>query len=84
MSVAEPMREPSYPVEPLEWCNRAGAEALRAKIEAYWRERGHAVQTHIERNGFLSTMRTARFDVRSDMRNGYPRLRALPSPEQEP
>lgn len=79
MSAAEPLpRECAYPIEPDEHCNRSGAEALKAKIEAYWRERGAIVHCRIEPKGFTAALRAARYDVRSDLLNGWPRMRALP------
>jgi hypothetical protein len=65
-----------------DFCGRLGAAALKAKIEAYWRERGYAVEVSTHNTGFHPTMRSARTDVRSNMRNGYPILRAVPSREQ--
>lgn len=80
MSVAETHNV--SPFEPLEWSDRQGAEALKEKIEGYWRERGHRVECRLEQRHFSTTMRFSRHDLRSDMVNGYPRFRALPSPEQ--
>lgn len=54
-------------------CSRDGANALKAKIEAYWRERGESVQVMLHNVGFHPAIRAARFDVRSDMVNGKPR-----------
>lgn len=62
-------------------CTREGAQRLAEKIEAYWRERGHVVQARTVDAGFAPAMRSARTDVRSDLVNGWPRLRALPSEE---
>lgn len=59
--------------EPLDYCSRDGALALKAKIEAYWRERGREVMVHLHHVGFHPAIRAARFDVRSDMVNGMPR-----------
>lgn len=56
-----------------DFCSRGGAQALKAKIEAYWRERGHNVQVALHNVGFHPAIRAARFDVRSDMVNGMPR-----------
>ena len=50
-----------------------GAHALKAKIEAYWRERGHTVMVALHNVGFHPAIRAARYDVRSDMVNGLPR-----------
>lgn len=56
-----------------DFCSRNGAMALKAKIEAYWRERGHTVFVALHNVGFHPAIRAARFDVRSDMINGMPR-----------
>lgn len=55
------------------FCSRDGAYALKAKIEAYWRERGHTVMVALHNVGFHPAIRAARYDVRSDMVNGMPR-----------
>ena len=60
-----------------DFCNKDGAEKLKAKIEAYWAERGYEVQVDLRDAGFVSTMRSARADVRSDLVNGLPRRRAI-------
>jgi hypothetical protein len=59
-----------------DFCSRSGAQALKAKIEAYWRERGHTVLVALHNVGFHPAIRAARFDVRSDMVNGMPRTAA--------
>jgi hypothetical protein len=59
--------------EPSDWCSREGALALKAKIEAYWRERGQDVMIALHNVGFHPAIRAARYDVRSDMVNGMPR-----------
>ncbi len=56
-----------------DFCSREGALALKAKIEAYWRERGEHVMIALQNVGFHPAIRAARFDVRSDMVNGMPR-----------
>lgn len=43
------------------------------RITAYWAARGFDVVVSVERAGFSLKMRGSRFDVRSDMRNGWPR-----------
>ena len=60
-----------------------GALRLKQTIEEYWAERGQRVCITLHHAGFIATMRSARTDIRSDMKNGWPRLRALPSPEQD-
>ncbi len=54
-------------------CGFTGARRLKNRIEAYWRERGASVTVQLVEVGFVQAMRTARFDVRSDMLNGWPR-----------
>ena len=56
-----------------DFCSRTGAAALKAKIEAYWRERGENVMISLHNVGFHPAIRAARYDVRSDMVNGLPR-----------
>lgn len=56
-------------------CSRDGAKRLAARIEAYWAERGYAVQTQLRDAGFVASMRSARSDVRSDLVNGMPTKR---------
>jgi len=50
-----------------------GAELLKQRIEAYWNERGFAVQVSLAPAGFSAPLRAARVDLRSDMLNGMPR-----------
>jgi hypothetical protein len=61
-----------------DFCSRNGANELKAKIEAYWRARGHNVQVVLHNVGFHPAIRAARFDVRSDMINGMPRASGAP------
>lgn len=58
-----------------DWCCKEGAEALKARIEEFWLERGHAVQIILQETGFNPAMRSVRFDVRSDMVSGFPQKR---------
>lgn len=67
---------PKTPQASRNWCDREGAYALKAQIEAYWRERGHAVQVWIEEKPYSMTMRGTHFVVRSNIVSG------LPSPAQ--
>ena len=60
--------------EPADYCSREGAQTLKDKIEAYWRERGQNVMINLHNVGFHPAIRAARFDVRSDMINGMPRV----------
>jgi hypothetical protein len=59
--------------EPADYTSREGAAALKAKIEAYWAERGMTVMLALHNVGFHPAIRAARYDVRSDMVNGLPR-----------
>jgi hypothetical protein len=60
-----------YPHDPLEWCDRDGAEALKRKIAAQWP--GYVIKFEAQRAGFTPEMRASRVDVRSNMVNGLPR-----------
>lgn len=53
-------------------CNRDGAGRLATKIQEFWRKRGFDVVVEMKDEGFVSTMRSARTDVRSNMINGMP------------
>lgn len=59
-----------------DWCNEDGAKRLKNKIEEYWAERGYDVDVDLVEAGFVAAMRSARTDVRSNMKNGMPRRRA--------
>ncbi|MEL6507432.1 MAG: hypothetical protein AAGL18_03800 [Pseudomonadota bacterium] len=56
-----------------EYCTNDGADRLARKIQDYWRKQGFEVSVETIKEGFVSTMRSARTDVRSDMVNGMPR-----------
>lgn len=78
---AETVYEREYKGDP---CTKEGADKLEEKIVAYWRERGYAPPQFKRIDaGFVAAMRSARVDLRSDMVNGKPRFRALPSPEDK-
>ncbi|MEO1137011.1 MAG: phosphoglycolate phosphatase [Pseudomonadota bacterium] len=53
-------------------CDRDGADRLASKIQDFWRKRGFDVVVEMKDEGFVSTMRSARTDVRSNMINGMP------------
>lgn len=53
-------------------CTRRGAAELKRRIEVYWAERGVLVDVKLHEAGFSAAMRSARFDVRSEMKNGFP------------
>ena len=55
-----------------EFCSNDGASRLAHKIQEYWRKQGFDVTVETHKEGFVSTMRSARTDVRSDMINGMP------------
>jgi hypothetical protein len=63
----------------MNFTDRAGASLLKARIEAHWRERGYDVLVILVEAAFSPAIRSARFDVRSDMLNGMPRRRAATS-----
>lgn len=69
--------------EPADYTSREGAEALKDRIEAYWRARGMTVMLSLQHVGFHPAIRAARFDVRSDMVNGLPRT-ALQQAHRKP
>ena len=74
MSAAELFEAvPEYP----DHCSRAGALALKIRIEAYWRERGHIVHITLREAGFHAAIRAARYDIRSDLFNGQPMPAAI-------
>jgi len=58
-----------------DYTDRDGANALKAQIETYWRERGFEVQVMLVDAPFAAALRAARVDVRSEMVNGLPRQR---------
>jgi hypothetical protein len=53
--------------------DRAGANELKGRIEAYWKNRGYDVQVILVEAPFSPAVRSARFDIRSEMVNGMPR-----------
>lgn len=53
-----------------------GADRLAAMISEYWAKRGKSVQLRVSQSGFHPAIRSARYDIRSDMVNGMPRQRA--------
>lgn len=58
-----------------DWCTTDGAQKIKDKIEAYWKERGFDVDIDLVEAGFVAAMRSGRTDVRSDMVNGMPTKR---------
>lgn len=63
-----------------EYCTNDGADRLAQKIQDYWRKQGFDVSIETIKEGFVSTMRSARTDVRSDMVNGMPRRELATEP----
>lgn len=59
-------------------CTKNGADRLALQIREFWRKRGYEVSVETREEGFISTMRSARTDLRSDMVNGMPR-RMIPA-----
>ncbi len=55
-----------------DYCNKDGADRLRNLIVEFWRKKGFEVEIDLVNEGFVSTMRSARTDVRSNMVNGMP------------
>jgi len=53
-------------------CDRDGANRLATKIQDFWRKKGFDVVVEMREEGFVSTMRSSRTDVRSNMINGMP------------
>ena len=58
-----------------DYTDRDGANALKQRIEAYWRERGYEVEVSLVDAPFAAALRAARVDVRSGTVNGLPRRR---------
>ncbi|MEM0928883.1 MAG: hypothetical protein AAGI89_06285 [Pseudomonadota bacterium] len=56
-----------------DYCTNEGASRLQSLIREYWKKQGYDVDVKLVQEGFVSTMRSSRFDVRSDMVNGMPR-----------
>lgn len=55
-----------------EYTDFRGAQRLKDEIEAVWAKRGFSVEVQIVNAGFNPACRAARYDVRSDMKNGLP------------
>lgn len=60
-----------------DYCSSDGANRLSSLIADYWRKKGFDVDVELVQQGFVSTMRSSRYDVRSDMVNGMPRRSKL-------
>lgn len=57
------------------YTDRAGASELKARIEEYWRKRGFDVQVMLVEAPFSPAIRSARYDIRSELVDGLPRKR---------
>lgn len=56
-----------------DYCDEAGAQRLKERIEEYWRARGLTVAVQLVEAGWASALRVVRVDIRSDMVDGLPR-----------
>lgn len=61
-----------------DYSSEEGAAALKRRLEAFWSERGYNVQVFIRSAGFHASIRARRFEIQSDMVNGFPREAAHP------
>jgi hypothetical protein len=66
----------TFATEPREfgsYTDRAGAELLKSRIEAYWRERGYEIEVTLAPAAFSPALRASRYDIRSELVDGWPR-----------
>lgn len=56
-----------------DYTSQEGALELQARIEAYWRARGHDVHIVLAPARFTPQVRAARYDIRSNLVNGQPK-----------
>ena len=63
--------EPEFPSP--DSCTLEGAKCVAARIEAYRKARGFAVETSVVPIAFHKSMREATFAIRSNLINGMPR-----------
>ncbi len=49
-----------------------GARALQQRIKDYWQERGYDIQVDVVPSEYDAKVRSVRYDVRSQLRNGMP------------
>lgn len=61
------------PFDISDYTDRQGANTLKDRIEAYWRERGFDIQVILVEGAFTQSLRGCRMDLRSDLVNGLPR-----------
>jgi hypothetical protein len=55
-----------------DFCSEAGAKRLQEAIERYWAFRGKKVKVWVTNEGFTPALRSTRFDLRSNLVNGWP------------
>jgi hypothetical protein len=55
-----------------DYCSNSGAGHLSQKIADFWQKRGFDVDVKLVHEAFVPTMRSSRFDIRSNMVNGMP------------
>lgn len=55
-----------------DFCNKEGALKIKRTIESYWLRQGYKVNVELVEGGFTPTMRSCRFDIRSNLVNGKP------------
>lgn len=56
----------------IDFASKDGAIRLRDHLKAYWRERGYEIEVEVIEMGFTPTMRSVRYDVRTNLVNGRP------------
>ncbi len=62
-----------HPVEQEEfYFTREGVAKLKQMIDAYWNERGFDPECEIVQTHFNKQLRTVRYDLRSNLKNGIP------------
>ena len=55
-----------------ERCNKEEALTLAVRVREYWAALGYEVDVFVKEARFNPSMRSARWDVRSDLVNGWP------------
>lgn len=61
-----------------DYSSAQGAATLKKRLEAFWSERGYSVQVFVRSAGFHAAIRARRFEIQSDMVNGFPRDASAP------
>jgi len=59
--------------EPAECCDKEGAARIARIIVDKWARLGYAVNVKLIQQEYIPTVRSTRWDIRSDMINGYPK-----------